>query len=128
MVAPNNGPSKPGFWSCTFTGKVGLSWGETALDAVGIIPAAGNVVHGIQFGAGLVSTGLAVFGDATGAGLAATGQGLAFAEKTATNIAVHGVEIVPIAGNVVSAVSTGIDIFGKEGLIANYKSCMAGTN
>lgn len=126
--APNNGPSKPGFFSCTFTGKVGMSYLSTGLDAVGIIPGAGNVLHGIQFGAGVVSTGLAVFGDFTGAGLSATGQGLALAEKSATNIAVHGVELVPIAGNIVSAISTGVDIFGKEGLIANYKSCMAGTN
>jgi hypothetical protein len=51
-LAPNNAPQNPGFWSCTLTGKVGMSIGTTTLDAVGIIPGGGNVLHGIQFGAG----------------------------------------------------------------------------
>ena len=67
VVAPNNGPSKPGFFSCTFTGKVGVTWASTTLDAVGIIPGGGNVLHGIQLGAGIVGAGISVFGNATGA-------------------------------------------------------------
>lgn len=128
VVAPNNGPQKPGFISCTFTGKVGMSLGTTTLDAVGIIPGAGNVLHGVQFGAGLSAAGFSLFGSLTDAGLSATGVGLSLAETSATNIAVHGTELIPIVGNVVSAGATLHDIFGSEGLIANYKGCIAGTH
>jgi hypothetical protein len=114
--------------SCTFTGKVGMSLGTTTLDAVGIIPGAGNVLHGVQFGAGLAAAGFSLFGSFTDAGLSATGVGLSLAETSATNIAVHGTELIPIVGNVVSAGATLHDIFGKEGLIANYKGCLAGTH
>ncbi len=125
---PNDGPTKPGFLSCTFTGKVGMSLGTTTLDAVGIIPGAGNVLHGVQFGAGLAAAGFSVFGSLPDAGLSATGVGLSLAETSATNIAVHGTELIPIVGNVVSAGATLHDIFGSEGLIANYKGCIAGTH
>ena len=128
VVAPNNTPSKPGFWSCTFTGKVGLTWGETTLDAVGIIPGGGNVLHGIQMGAGIIGAGISVFGDGSGAGLSAGGLGLAFADKAGASIAVHGTELIPIAGNIVSAGAALHDVFGSDGMIAAYKSCMSGTN
>jgi hypothetical protein len=36
--------------------------------------------------------------------------------------------MIPVVGNVVSAGATLHDIFGGEGLIANYKGCMAGTH
>jgi RHS repeat-associated protein len=121
--APNNGRS---FLSCTFTAKTGLALGTTLLDAVGTIPVGGNIVHGIQLGATVISTGLAVFGSFTGAGLSATGAGLTLADKTGVSIAVHGTELIPIAGNIVSAIATGVDIFGEDGVIATYKGCMAG--
>lgn len=127
-TAPNNGTQKPGFWSCTFTGKVGMSLASTTLDAVGIIPGGGNVLHGIQFGAGLIGAGLSVFGSPVDAGLSATGVGLAFADKAGASIALHGTEMIPVVGNIVSAGATLHDVFGDEGLIANYKGCMAGTH
>jgi hypothetical protein len=36
--------------------------------------------------------------------------------------------MIPVVGNIVSAGATLHDIFGGEGLIANYKGCMAGTH
>lgn len=95
---------------------------------MGIIPGAGNILHGIQFGAGLVGAGISLFGNVTDGTLSATGVGLSLAETSATNIAVHGTELIPIVGNIVSAGATLHDIFGSEGLIANYKGCLAGTH
>jgi hypothetical protein len=128
VLAPNNGSQTPSFLSCTFTGKVGMSLGATTLDAVGIIPGAGNILHGVQFGAGLAAAGISLFGSLSDGALSATGVGLSLAETSATNIAVHGTELIPIVGNVVSAGATLHDIFGSEGLIANYKGCLAGTH
>jgi len=72
--APNNGPQKPSFWSCTFTGNVGASWGETALDAVGIIPFGGNGVKGVQLASGIVAGSISAYKHSmTGAGLSAGG-------------------------------------------------------
>ncbi|MGH9520555.1 MAG: RHS repeat-associated core domain-containing protein, partial [Terriglobales bacterium] len=126
--APNNRPSRPGFFSCTFSGKVSLVWGETALDAVGIIPGGNDVVHGIQLGAGVIGAGVSVFGDATGAGMSAGGLGLTFADKAGASVTVHGTELIPIAGNIISAGAALHDVFGGEGMIAAYRSCMSGTN
>ncbi len=127
-VAPNNTPNKPTFLSCTFTGKVGLSYLTFGLDAVGTIPVGNDVVHGVQFGAGIAAAGISLFGGATGAGLSAGGLGLAFADKSGASIAVHGVELIPVAGNIISAGAALNDIFGSDGIIASYKSCFAGTN
>jgi hypothetical protein len=127
FVAPSNGTQKPGFWSCTFTGKVGMSIGTTTLDAVGVIPFGGNVLHGIQFGAAIISAGISIYGSLGDAGLSATGVGLALADKGGASIAIHGTEMIPVVGNIVSAGATLHDVFGGEGLIANYKGCMAGT-
>ena len=126
--APNSGPSKPGFFSCTFTGKVGLSYLSFGLDAVGVIPGGNDVVHGVQFGAGVAAAGISIFGGPTGAGLSAAGMGLALADKGGASIAVHGVELIPVAGNTISAGAALNDIFGGDGIIASYKSCFAGTN
>jgi hypothetical protein len=122
------GTCKRGFVSCTFTGKVGLTLASTALDGIGIIPAAGNTAKAVQFGAGLVSLALSVGGSLTDAAMSGAGTGLALADIAgeAENIALHGVEIVPVLGNILSAASTVHDIFGKEGVIAAYKNCMAG--
>jgi RHS repeat-associated protein len=127
--APNNGPQKPGFWSCTFTGNVGASWGETALDAVGIIPFGGNGVKSVQLASGIVAGSISAYKHSmTGAGLSAGGLVLTAAEDSGAKLALNGVEMIPVAGNVVSAVATGVDIFGSDGLIAAYKGCMAGTH
>jgi hypothetical protein len=34
--------------------------------------------------------------------------------------------LATIVGNVVSAIATANDIFGKEGVIASYKACFSG--
>jgi len=111
---------------CTFTRKVGATWGETVLDAVGIIPGGNDIVHGAQIVAAVGAAGISLFGDVTGAGLSAAGAGLEIAKDTRTLIAVHGAELVPIVGNVVSAGAAIHDVIGGEGMIAAYKSCMSG--
>jgi hypothetical protein len=113
---------------CTVTGKVGATWGETVLDAVGIIPGGNDIVHGVQFASGIAAVGVSLFGDVTGAGLSATGVGLQIADKTGAEIAVHGVEMIPVAGNLISLGATAHDIIGSNGMIAAYKACMSGTN
>jgi hypothetical protein len=59
-------------------------------------------------------------------GGATTGLAFADAAGETTNIAIHGVEVVPVLGNFVSAVATVKDIFGKEGVISSYKACLSG--
>jgi RHS repeat-associated protein len=131
--AQNNTPT---IFSCTFTGKVGMSLGETLLDGIGIIPGANDVVHGVQLGATVVSTGIAVFGDAYGAGFTATGTGLTLAEKSLSSpetisiletggkaVAKDGFEMIPVAGNIVSGIATIHDLFG---VAAAYRTCLAG--
>jgi len=102
---------------------------STALDAVGIIPGGGNVLHGIQFGAGLLGAGIAAYNSSIpDTGLSAVGIGLTVADKSGESLVLHGTELIPIIGNIVSAGATAHDIFGNEGLIANYNSCLAGTH
>ncbi|MFZ0462550.1 MAG: RHS repeat-associated core domain-containing protein [Candidatus Acidiferrales bacterium] len=121
--------NKPGFWSCTFSAGTGTALGTTALDAIGIIPGGGNVLHGVQLAAGVgalgLSLGRASFSEAAVGG-ATTGLAFADAAGETANIAVHGVEIVPVLGNIVSAGATVNDIFGKEGVISSYKACLSG--
>ena len=109
--------------SCTFTGKVGASLGETALDAVGTIPVANDVVHGAQIVSAIGAAGISLFGDVTGAGLSAAGAGLEIAKDTGTVIAVHGAELVPIVGNVISGIATMHDVYG---VTKAYGACMSG--
>jgi RHS repeat-associated protein len=125
--AANGGASKPGFFSCTFTGKVGMSYLSLALDAVGIFPAANDIVHGVQFGAEVASAGISLYGDLAGAGLSAAGMGLEVAKQGGLTMEVHGFELIPIAGNVISGGAVLNDIFGSNGIIASYMSCFAGT-
>ena len=118
-----------------------MSLGETLLDGIGIIPGANDVVHGVQLGATVVSTGIAVFGDVYGAGFTATGAGLTLADKSLSSpetisiletggkaVAKDGFEMIPVAGNIISAGAALNDVFGGEGVIASYKNCLAGTN
>lgn len=70
-------------------------------------------------GAGVIS----LFGDVTGAGLSAAGAGLEIAKDTGTVIAVHGVEMIPVAGNIVSAVATTHDVYD---MTKAYGACMSG--
>ena len=72
-VAPNNDSTS--FLSCTFNAKTGKALGTTALDAVGVIPGGGNVLHAIQFGAAIGAAGISVYGSVRDAGLSATGGG-----------------------------------------------------
>ena len=68
----------------------------------------------------------AMAGDATGAGLSAAGAGLALADRTGASTVVHGTEMIPVVGNIISLVATYHDIKGSDGMIARYQSCMAG--
>ena len=125
-AAANSGPTKPGFFSCTFTGRVGMSYLSFALDAVGVFPGGNDVVHGVQFGADVASAGISLYGDLAGAGLSAAGMGLELAKKGGLTMEVHGVELIPVTGNVISAGAALRDIFGSDGIIASYKRCFAG--
>lgn len=87
------------------------------------------MLHGVQLAAGVgalgLSLGRASFNDVAVGG-ATTGLAFADAAGETTNIAIHGVEVVPVLGNFVSAVATVNDIFGKEGVISSYKACFSG--
>jgi hypothetical protein len=120
------GPALPP--SCFSQAATSKAAGTTALDAVGVIPGAGNILHGVQFVAAIVAAGISTFGSARDASLSATGAGLAIADKTEASIGVHGVEIIPVLGNAVSAVAAGFDIFGEGGLVDSYNGCVAGTH
>jgi hypothetical protein len=104
--------------------------GPAALDALGIIPGEGNLLKGVQLGAGLVSAGLAVFGNSSlEVGVSSgVGLGLSAAEPYAKNVALNGVKAVPILGNTLSVFSTYRDIKGPDGMGAYYDDCMAGKN
>jgi hypothetical protein len=121
--------NKPSFWSCTFSAGTGAALGTTALDAIGIIPGGGNVLHGVQLATGVGALALSIrrasFNEVA-AGGASTGLAFADAAGETANIAIHGVEIVPVLGNIVSAGATVNDIFGKEGVISSYKACLSG--
>lgn len=120
---------KPGLLDCTFNGKTGLAWTQTGLDAVGIVPAGGNAVKGVQLASGIVAGSISAYQHSmAGAGLSFTGFVLAAAENSGARLAVNGVEMVPALGNLVAIGATAYDVFGKDGLVAAYKSCMAGTN
>jgi len=124
VVAPNNGYPGSSYTKLFCAGDALRANGaSTALDAVGIIPGGGNLLHGIQLGAGVISAGISVFGEARDAALSAGGLGLAFADKAGASIALHGTELIPVAGNILSGVSTYYDV---KALAATYKSCMAG--
>jgi RHS repeat-associated protein len=120
------GPALPP--SCLSQAATSKAAGTTALDAVGAIPGAGNILHGIQFGAAVVAAGVSTFGSARDASLSATGAGLAIADKTGVSITVRGAEVIPILGNFISGVATGYDIFGEGGVVDSYTSCLAGTH
>jgi hypothetical protein len=42
----------------------------------------------------------------------------AFADKAGASIVVHGTELIPIAGNIISAGAALHDVFGDDGMIA----------
>ena len=68
------GPALPP--SCFSQAATSKAAGTTALDAVGVIPGAGNILHGVQFVAAIVAAGISTFGSARDASLSATGAGL----------------------------------------------------
>ena len=108
--------------------------GQTALDALGIIPGEGNLLKGVQLGAGFISAGLAVFGNSnpTDATLSGTGLGLSAVDiagpKFSTSLFGKSFSVVPVLGNFLSGYGTYNDIYGKDGMGAYYNDCMAGKN
>lgn len=113
---------------CTFTWKVGATLEETALHAVGIIPGENDIVHGAQIVTAVGAAAISLYGDVAGGVLSMAGAGLEIAKDTGTLIEVHGLEMVPIAGNLISLGATVHDVIGSNGIIAAYKACMSGTN
>jgi hypothetical protein len=55
-------------------------------------------------------------------------MGLASADKGGASIAVHGVELIPVASNIISAGAALNDGFSSDGIVASYSSRFAGTN
>jgi hypothetical protein len=124
--APSNGPSYSHADVCAASTLLNKG-GATFLDALGIIPGEGNILAGVQAGAGLISAGMAVFGkDSTPAdfGLSGAGLGLTWV-NTLKTIGGSAGKAVPIAGNILSGYSTYRDI---KGMNAYYNDCMAGKN
>jgi hypothetical protein len=106
--------------------KVGV---QTGLDALGVIPGEGNVLGAVQLAAGVVSGGISAYNnEMTGAGLATGGLVLAAAGDSGIRLAVNGVKVIPILGNLVSLGAVAVDVFGPDGGVAAYQSCMNGTN
>lgn len=130
VIAPNNGPSTPSFWSCTFNGKVGLKAAETALDAFGAIPGLGNAGTALQFGAGVASATLAATTGDSGSAIAGySGVGLIVANHEVgsyVSLAIKGTEVLPVIGNVISGVSAVNDAFGSGGVVSTISGCMGG--
>ena len=126
----SGGAPSPTILHCLVSGNELKADAATALDVIGAIPLAGNIAHGIQLAAGIVSAGMSISGSFTNAAVAGGSLGLSIAdaEKLTTNIAVHGTEIVPVLGNIVSGASAVNDFFGKEGVISSFKACRNGTN
>jgi RHS repeat-associated protein len=109
--APNNGPSYSHADVCAASTLLNKG-GATFLDALGIIPGEGNLLAGVQAGAGLISAGMAVFGnDTTPADFALSSAGLGLTwVNTLKTIGGSAGKAVPIAGNILSGYSTYRDI------------------
>jgi RHS repeat-associated protein len=134
--APNNGPSYSHADVCAASTLLNKGAG-TFLDALGIIPGEGNLLAGIQAGAGLISAGMAVSGGSatdlafSGGGLGLTAASLTYSKtavQTLRTTAISGSKMIPILGNILSIGATANDIWGKEGMVNYYNDCMAGKN
>lgn len=109
--------------------------GPTILDAIGIIPAIGNLGKGIKVGiqvvqhaAAIGSLVLSVFGTSNTADAVFTGTGTGLTAVDDAKVMTEGAELVPVIGNGVSVLATARDIWGKEGIANYYNDCMAGKN
>jgi hypothetical protein len=80
---------------------------STVLDAVGVLAFGRNAVKSVQPASGVVTGSISAYNHSmTGAGPSAGGLVLAAAENSGAKVVLNGVEMVPIAGNVVSAIAT----------------------
>jgi YD repeat-containing protein len=112
----------------------GSGSGPALLDAIGIIPALGNLGKGVKLGIQAVQHvatvgSLALLfgsGSPTDAALTSTGAGLTAVDDA--KVMTEGAELVPVIGNGVSVFATVRDIWGDEGMVNYYKDCMAGKN
>ena len=134
VVAPNNGPSYTRADVCAASTLLNKG-GATFLDALGMIPGEGNLLAGVQLGAGLLSAGMTIFGESSpadagfsGAGLGLSAADLSGTAKITAKVFGKSLRVVPVAGNVLSGIATYRDIFGKDGMSAYYNDCMAGKN
>jgi RHS repeat-associated protein len=134
--APNNGPNYTRADVCAASTLLNKGAG-TFLDALGIIPGEGNLLAGIQAGAGLISAGMAVSGGSptdlafSGGGLGLTAASLTYSKtavQTLRTTTIAGSKMIPILGNILSIGATANDIWGKEGMVNYYNDCMAGKN
>jgi RHS repeat-associated protein len=135
--ASNNGPHYTQADVCGASALLnkGLA---TALDALGIIPGEGNVLGAVQLGAGLISGGMAVFGNGfsdsspTDAAFAGGGLGLTLVDKAGPKFRAkffgENLKVVPLLGNALSVAATYNDLYGKEGVVSYYNDCLEGKN
>lgn len=134
IVAPSSGPSYSHADVCAASALLNRG-GQAALDAIGILPAIGNLGKGIKSGiqfvqhaAALGSLALTVFGGSNPADAVFTGTGLGVTTVDDAKVMTAGAELVPVIGNGVSVLATARDIWGRNGMANYYNDCMAGKN
>ena len=134
LIAPSNGPHYTMRAVCGASALLNKG-GPTLLDAIGILPAIGELGKGIQVGIQLAQHGavvgslaLTVSGGSSPADAFLTGTSTGLTVVDDAKVLTEAAELVPVVGNFVSAFATGRDIFGKEGLVNYYNDCLAGKN
>ncbi len=128
--SPFNGPSYSAAQVCAASALLNKG-GQAALDIIGIIPGEGTILRSAQALAAFASVGIAIGtrGNPADAALANVGVGLWAVDTGKVIQASETVaKIVPIVGNVLSGISAWRDIWGAEGMVNYYNSCMAGKN
>ena len=123
--APNNGPVYDLRTVCAASALLNK---QAFLDGLGMIPGEGNLLKSVQFTAGAIAAGWTIFGDSSPMDGVLSGTGSGITAVDTAKVMTTGAEIVPVIGNFVAAYATYRDIWGSDGLVANYDNCLAGKN
>ncbi|HEX3571076.1 MAG TPA: hypothetical protein VHU44_09670, partial [Acidobacteriaceae bacterium] len=130
--APNNGTTYPYLRDACVASTLLFKGGPTLLDAMGIIPIAGNAEKGLRLSiqvaqhAATVGSLALVFSKQSkpaDAALTSTGAGLTVVDDA--KVMATGAELIPVLGNGVSIFATARDIREMSNY---YKECMEGKN
>lgn len=134
LPSPFSGPDYSQAQVCAASALLNRG-GPTVLDAVGVLPAIGNLGKGVKLGiqimqhaAAVVSLGLTIFGASSPADAVFTGTGTGLTAVDDAKVMTEGAELVPVVGNGVSAIATARDIWGQDGIVNYYRDCIAGKN